>query len=184
MLKKRQMARLTDNDRKLILADYHTGEYTQRELSKRHSVSVGTISKITKEKTVQNEHIMNAQVTVLRAKEELPNEQMNAIVNTSHDILRREKLIYGNAELMASKVPDIVKSFVVENKDEETGEVTKEFIMDTKAMKELAEANDKLAITLKVAERHAPKQVTAIQVNENKKDPVTGMKGLYGVLHE
>ena len=178
------MARLTDKDRELILADYHTGEYSQRELSKRHSVSVGTISKITKEETVQNEHIMNAQVTVLRAKSELPNEQMNAIMNAAQDKERRERLVYGNAELMASKIPDVVKSFIVEKKDEETGEVTKEFLMGTQDLKQLAEANDKLAITLNVAERHAPKQVTAIQVNNEEKEVRSGVGELYKAINE
>ena len=161
------MARLTDNAKELILADYHTNKYSQRDLAKKHNVSVGTISKLTKEIEPQNEHLVNAQTSIIRANEELPNEQMNAIMNTSHDILRRENLIYGNAELMASKVPDIVNSFIVEKKDEETGEITKEFLMGTKDMKELAEANDKLAITLKVAERHAPK--TTIE-NNNQQD--------------
>ena len=162
------MARLTDNDRKLILADYHTGEYTQRELSKRHSVSVGTISKITKEKTVQNEHIMNAQVTVLRAKKELPNEQMNAIMNAAQDKERRERLIYGNAEKLADKLMTMADQ-----------------IDAPSDMKLLAEANDKLAITLKVAERHAPKSVTAIQVNNDEvKEVKTGVGELYKAINE
>jgi predicted GIY-YIG superfamily endonuclease len=43
------VARLSDKERDLILADYHTGHFTQRELSKKYSVSTATINKLTKD---------------------------------------------------------------------------------------------------------------------------------------
>jgi len=134
------MARLTDRDRELILADYHTGEFSQRELSKKHNVSVGTISKLTKEEMVQNEHIMNAQVTVLRAEKELPSEQMNAIMNAAQEKLRHTALINDNATLLSKKIKTMAEQIDTPND-----------------LKTLADANDRLAITLKVADRHAPK---------------------------
>ena len=45
--------------------------------------------------------------------------------------------------------------------NEETGEEEEVCMLEARTIKELAEANDRLAITLKVAERHAPK----IEVN-------------------
>jgi len=162
------MAKLTDKQKELIIADYHTNNFSQRELAKKYNVSVGTVSKLTKEVNPKNEHLVNAQMSILSAQSELSNEQMNAIMNTAQDKLRRENLIYGNAELMASKVPDIINSFIIENEDTETGEVTKKFIMGAKALRELAEANDKLSITLKVADRHAPKtEITNTNAQQN-----------------
>ncbi len=42
------MARLSDNDKELILADFHTGQFVQRELAKKYEVSTATINKLTK----------------------------------------------------------------------------------------------------------------------------------------
>ena len=134
------MARLTNEDRELILADYHTGDFSQRELAKKHKVSVGTVSKITKEEAVQNEHIMNAQVTVLRAEKELPTEQMNAIINAAQEKVKHVALINDNATLLAGKITTMAQQ------------------IDTPSdLKTLVDANDRLAITLKTADRHAPK---------------------------
>ena len=153
------MARLTEKQKTLILADFHTNKYSQRELAKKHIVSLGTISKITKEIEPQNEHLVNAQMIVLKADTELPNEQMNAIMNTAKDEARRQGLIYNNAELLASQIPKMVESCTVIDTDEKTGEETERFIMQPKELKELAEANDKIAITLKVADRHSNQNI-------------------------
>ncbi len=145
------MARLSDSEKKLILADYHTNKYSQRELAKKHSVSVGTISKLTKEVNPQNEHLVNAQTSVIRASEELQSEQMNAIMNTSMDIVRREGLIFGNAEKLAKKLSTMADQ-----------------IDEPQDLKHLVDANDKLSITLKVSERHAPRNdVTQISAQSN-----------------
>ena len=42
------MARLTDDQRELVLADFHTGELTNRELGKKYNTSHVTIGKIVK----------------------------------------------------------------------------------------------------------------------------------------
>jgi len=66
------------------------------------------------------------------------------------------KLINDNATLLANQIPKIVNTFTVVGKDEK-GNETKEFLMDAKSLRDLTEANDKIAVTLKVADRHAPK---------------------------
>jgi len=43
------MAKLTEHDKKLLIADYHTNKYSQRELAKKYNVSLGTVSNLTKE---------------------------------------------------------------------------------------------------------------------------------------
>ena len=125
-------------DKQKILADFKTGGYSQRELSKKHNVSLGTINKITKNEIKENEHLVNAQKEILHATDALPAIEMYAVMNTAQDKYRREKIINNNAELIASKIPIMLDQIDSPND-----------------LKLLAEANDKLAITLKVADRHA-----------------------------
>jgi len=173
------MARLTDRQRDLILADFHTNKYSQRELSKKHNVSLGTISKITKEVEPQNEHLVNAQMVVLKADSELPSEQMNAIMNTAKDEARRQGLIYDNAELLAKQIPKMVESCTVIDRDEKTGEETERFIMQPKELKELSEANDKIAITLKVADRHSNQSINVHTQNNMQQNQIGSIEDFY-----
>lgn len=188
------MARLTDNAKELILADYHTNKYSQRDLAKKHNVSVGTISKLTKEIEPLNEHLVNAQTSIIRANEELNSEQMNAVMNTSHDIVRRENLVYGASEKIVKLAQDMatsnkkqvvvkVKEYSKENGSSESLDMM-ELELDASDLKNLADTVDKSAITLKVAERHAPRQVTAIQVNNEDKEVKTGVGELYKAINE
>ena len=140
------MAKLSDKQKDLLIADYHTNNFSQRELAKKYSVSVGTVSKLTKEVNPKNEHLVNAQMSILSAQDELSNEQMNAIMNTAQDKLKHLGLINGNAEKLANKL-----------------KLMTDEISEAQELKHLVEANDKLAITLKVAERHAPKT----EINNN-----------------
>ena len=141
---------LSDKEKSLIIADYKTGQYSQRELSKKHNVSIGTVNKLTKDIETSNEHIVNAQKSVLIANATLPNDEMNAIMNAATNKFRREGLINNNAELIASKIPTMLEQ-----------------IDSPSDLKTLAEANDRLAITLKVAERHAPKSDTNVAIQNN-----------------
>ena len=141
---------LSDKEKSLIVADYKTGQYSQRELSKKHNVSIGTVNKLTKDIETSNEHIVNAQKSVLIANATLPNDEMNAIMNAATNKFRREGLINNNAELIASKIPTMLEQ-----------------IDSPSDLKTLAEANDRLAITLKVAERHAPKSDTNVAIQNN-----------------
>jgi len=151
------MARLSDSEKSLLIADYHTNKYSQRELSKKYGVSVGTVSKLTKEIVPQNEHLVNAQNSITRAKEEISSAEMNAIMNTSADIIRREGLVFGNAEKLAKKL----------------GKMTKK-VSEPQDLRHLVEANDKLSITLKVNDRHAAKtEIINTNATQNNTKRVT-----------
>jgi transposase len=134
------MAKLTDKQKELLIADYHTNSFSQRELAKKYNISLGTVSNLTKQVSPKNEHLVNAQMSILSAQDELPNEQMNAIMNTAQDKLKHTKLIYNNATKLADKLNTMTDQ-----------------VDEPQDLKHLVEANDKLAITLKVADRHAPK---------------------------
>jgi len=73
------MARLSLDDKEKILADFHTGAFTQRELAKKYGVSASTINKMTKGLTPKNEHIVNAKVSVIAELSEQSEHEVNAI---------------------------------------------------------------------------------------------------------
>ena len=49
-----------------MLADHHTGHYTQRELSKKYECSTATVNRITKGKEPKHTDKVNAMVSVAR----------------------------------------------------------------------------------------------------------------------
>ncbi len=166
------MAKLTDNNKSLLIADYHTGKFSQRELAKKYDVSLGTVSKLTKEVNPQNEHLVNAQITVLSAKAMIPPEQMNAIMNTAQEIVYNQGLVTNATQLnlvrMTQCISDNVKSEKIN-----VGMGAQQFQMVELGSSDylnLQSAIDKAAITLKVADRHAPKSdinITQGQQNNN-----------------
>lgn len=137
------MARLTPEDRELILADYHTGHYTQRELSKKYDCSTATINKLTKGKEPKHEQNVNAIVTAtaqIHSESEQNEHEVNAVVNIIEEKTKHLKLINDNANKLAGKIMTMADQIDTPND-----------------LKTLVDANDRLAITLKVADRHAPK---------------------------
>jgi len=141
------MARLTDEDRELILADYHTGHYTQRELAKKYEVSTRTINNTVKGIEPKHADKVNAMVSVARELSKESTTEVNAVNTVVDKRISRENLIFGNAEKLANKLFTMADQIDTPND-----------------LKTLSEANDKLAITLKVADRHAPKiDVTQLQ---------------------
>lgn len=137
------MARLKENEKALLVADHHTGYYTQRELSKKYDVSTATVNKLTKGLEPKHTDKVNAIVTATRELNKESEQEVNAVQLIVNKQLTREELIYGNAEKLAGKINTMADQ------------------IDTPSdLKTLSEANDKLAVTLKVAERHANSQVT------------------------
>ncbi len=145
------MARLNDSERDAILSEFHIGK-SQNYLAKKYLVSTATINKLCKGITPKYADKVNA---VSAIKCELSNESkylsecFDAEVNEKTKHL---KLINDNATKLADKLSKMT--------DE---------IDSAQDLKFLCDANDRLAITLRVADRHAPKQdislTNANQVN-------------------
>lgn len=152
------MAKLTDVIKAKIIADWKAG-VSQNQLAKRYDVSPATINKLCKGVEQSNVHLVNTQVSViteLNGKSEYEVNSINAEVNNK---VRRHSLINNNAELIASKIPTMLEQ-----------------IDSPSDLKILAEANDRLAITLKVADRHASSQninVNATAAVQNNITPKT-----------
>ena len=151
------MARLTEHDKKLLLADYHTNKYSQRDLAKKYNVSLGTINNLTKEVTPQNEHLVNAQISILTAKSILPIEHLNAILNTAQEEIYNKSLITNATQLNLVRTMEYLSN----NKKLEkvsSGAGIQELVevgLGSDDFKQCQDAIDKASITLGVNQRHA-----------------------------
>lgn len=148
------MARLTHDKKESLMADYHTGEYSKNELAKKYNTSHTTVNKITKDIEPKHKEKVSTLVAVKRALANESFKESHAVETLVELKLRREGIIYGNAEKLAYKINKM------------TDEVS-----EPQELRHLVEANDKLAITMKVADRHAPKvEVTNTQQNNEQKN--------------
>jgi len=86
------MARLTNEQKELILADFHTGYFSQRKLAEKYEVSTATINKLTK--GVEPKHIdkVNAQVSINTSLANESKQEVNAFTSVVND--RTKHLIY------------------------------------------------------------------------------------------
>ena len=107
--------------------------------------------------TILKQDEINLQKSTLNQRElNLHNEEVR-------NKLRYKKTINSNAELMASKIPLLIDAF--SSVDEETGNDV--FLMPPKDLKDLADANDKISITLGVNERFAQKGDLNVNTQNN-----------------
>jgi DNA-binding MurR/RpiR family transcriptional regulator len=86
------MARLTNSDRELILADFHTGHFSQRKLAEKYDVSTATINKMTKGIDPKHLEKVNAQVSINTALASQSKQEVNAFTSVVND--RTKHLIY------------------------------------------------------------------------------------------
>lgn len=162
------MAKLTEHDKKLLIADYHTNKYSQRELAKKYNTSLGTVNNLTKEISPQDEHLVEAQISILSAKSILPPERLNSILNTAQEelynrnlvtnatqlnLVRTTQYLQNNKKLEKINVGDGIQKF------EEVGLGADDF-------KYCQDTIDKASVTLKVNDRFSPKQ--DINLNNNQ----------------
>lgn len=160
------MAKLTEHDKKLLIADYHTNKYSQRELAKKYNVSLGTVSNLTKEISPQNEHIVNAQITILTAKAILPVEHLNAILNTAQEAIYNKNLITNATQLNLVRTMEYLsKNQKMEKINVGDGVQNFEPIgLGADDFKYCQDTIDKASITLGINPRHAN---TNIKVDNN-----------------
>ena len=73
------MARLSEESKELILADFHTGQFSQRELAKKYKVSHVTIGKLTKGLTPKHKDKVTAQIAIATALSEENYQKVTAV---------------------------------------------------------------------------------------------------------
>ncbi len=153
------MARLRDNDKKRLIADVSTGQYSVRELAKKYGVSNATIQKYKIEMDTESEQLVNAGIAYRQGLARISEpEKVNAIVNAVDEKTKHLQFITNatlkNLSSMAKKISE--KTTIIEHKIAQ-------------------DALDKGAITLGVAERHAKSQI-GIQ-NNNAQQTNLEVKG-------
>ncbi len=75
---------IPDDTKELILADFKTGDFTQRHLAQKYKLSLGAINKLTKGVDKSTAHIVNNLVQAKQALSQLDERTVNA-VNTVVD---------------------------------------------------------------------------------------------------
>lgn len=140
-----------------ILSDFHTGTFSQRELALNYSVGIGTISRLTKGLDAKNGTLVSECVDTTIKQNEIMEQigtlngtERNSVQKAVQEQIRHNKLINDNATKLAKKL-----------------NMMSDEIADPQDLKHLVDANDKLAITLKVADRHTPKQDISLNAQQN-----------------
>lgn len=145
-------------------AYFESGQYSLSEIQEKTGISKSKISEKSKKEQWEkgrNADYIEAKKTLAVKKGTEKGTTLQVLDDIADEQIRHKNLVYSNAELIASQIPKMIKGMVEKITDEETGEIKEIHTATPKDIKELAEANDRIAITLKVADRHAPK----IEVN-------------------
>lgn len=139
-------------------AYYEAGQHNPQQISDLVGIERSTIvkkAKIHNWKSGSNADYIEARVIVAEKKSQLNSQTLNVLDNIADEAIRHKNLINSNAELLASKIPKMLEAMTIKEENAETGEITDKLAINPSDLKTLAEANDRLAITLKVADRHA-----------------------------
>lgn len=133
-------------DKAALLADYHTGAYSQRQLADKYGISVGTVNAATKGLEKKTERLVQKKIEVIQESAELDPKELNAVEHTVQFRLQMLRDIERFTTKAMSKAGDLI-----DNSD--TGS-------DFKAV---IEGVDKLSVLTKINPRHA--QPTQVQQN-------------------
>ena len=178
------MAKLSDRQKKNILAKWHTGEYSKTDLAKMYKVDEKTIRNITDKQEPQNVDIVEAQTQLELFKKSSKSPIEIAEINKSVQsrlkaITDADKLkldIYETQSLAVQRVKELLTSnkkiVAMKLKNGEFDTVEKhEVELSPQDLQTCIDGIDKASLTLKVNERHAPKSdvnlTNALQNNEN-----------------
>ena len=164
------MAKLSDRQKKNILAKWHTGEYSKSDLAKLYKVDEKTIRNITDKQEPQNVDIVEAQTQLELFKKSSRSPIEIAEINKSVQsrlkaITDADKLkldIYEAQSLAVQRVKELLTSnkkiVAMKLKNGEFDTVEKhEIELSPQDLQTCIDGIDKASITLKVNERHAPR---------------------------
>lgn len=160
--------------KKELVADYLTGRFSQRELAKKYKVSLGLVNNLTKELNASNAELVDAQASLIIAKNELPTEQMNAIIEVAYDEVYSKNLINKATHLNLQRINETLEKNTKMTKVNcgdgiQNLEPTELEMIDYKIAQE---AIDKASLTLGINQRHAKTEINAnatnaIQINRS-----------------
>ncbi|PPB52343.1 hypothetical protein [Campylobacter hyointestinalis] len=153
--------------KKELIADYLTGRYSQRELMRKYKVSLGTVNNLTRDLNTSNAELVDAQASLIIAKNELPNEQMNAIIETAYDEVYSKNLIQKTTHLNLKRINETLEKNTKMSKISigdgmQNLEPTPLEMLDYKIAQD---AIDKASLTLGINQRHAKTEINANATN-------------------
>jgi len=165
---------------------WEAGQHNPREISELVGIERSTIvkrAKIHNWKSGANSDYIEAKTKIAVKKSQLNSQTIQILDDIADEAIRHKRLINSNAELMANAIPKMLEVMTLKKEDEETGEIIETLAITPSDLKLMAETNDRLAITLKVADRHAPKievntqnnQITHLSVDEISKAVADGL---------
>lgn len=164
------MARITDETKKQVIADYLTGKFSQRDLVKKYNISLGTANKLTKDLAPENERYVEAEVTMIAARQTLPNEQMNAIMNAAKDEAYNRGLIFNATQKNLVKITEMLNK---NTKHEKVGvgdgvQSFEPVELNANDYKALQDAIDKASLTLGINQRNASTTINNTNAQQTK----------------
>lgn len=139
---------------------YETNQLSLAQISERTGIDKSSISKkakIQQWSSVENLDYIEAKQTIAVKKSNLNQQKINTLDEIADEVIRNKNLINDNATKLANKISKMT--------DE---------IGTAQDLKFLCDANDKLAITLKVADRHPLK--TDINLTNAQQNIEVGIK--------
>ena len=164
------MAKLTEAIKEKILADFHTGKFSQRGLAKKHSVSNGSEANLLKGLTPKNEHLVEAQITLLSAQTQKSEIEMSSILSTAKDEAYNRGLIFNATQKNLNRVIDMLdKNTKLEKIN--VGEGVQNFEpveLNANDYKALQDMIDKASLTLGVNQRGVTTQINNANVQKDE----------------
>jgi len=140
-------------DREALLADYHTGQYTQRELADKHKISAATVNSITRGLDKKTEQLVNKKVDIIQESNGLSEQELNAVERA---VSFKSKLL-ADIERFSNKAINKASELL------DASDAGSDF-------KAIVEGVDKLTVMTKINDRHAkPANVQQNTQNNNEK---------------
>ncbi len=164
------VGKITDEIKEKILADFHTGKFSQRELAKKYSVSNGTVANLLKGLTPKNEHLVEAQITLLSAQTQKSEIEMSSILSTAKDEAYNRGLIFNATQKNLNRVMDMLdKNTKFEKVGVGDGVQNFEPVeLNANDYKALQEAIDKASLTLGVNSRTGNISINNTNAQQNE----------------
>lgn len=164
------MAKLSDRQKKNILAKWHTGEYSKSDLAKLYKVDEKTIRNITDKQEPQNVDIVEAQtqLEIFKKSSKSPieiaeiNKSVQSRLKAITDADKLKLDIYEAQSLAVQRVKELLtsnkKTVAMKLKNGEFDTIEKhEVELSPQDLQTCIDGIDKASLTLKVNERHAPR---------------------------
>lgn len=145
-------------DKAALLADFHTGTYTQRQLADRYKISPAMVNKITKGVEKKNAEIVNKKLELNQEIKLLSEQEVNAV---NEAVYFKEKMI-GEIQLFTTSAMRKASDLLT--------------VSDSGSdFKAIVEGVDKLSITNGINERHAKPSQVQQNTQINNEQPKASM---------